>query len=155
MKKGFAVGAILILSIASAIGQAKKLTSDPLTGLALIPATYGGQYVGNEPDKMPDAQVCRSKMHANFYPLFNVKISAATAWYASQLSGFKKVEGYESERAQIAFYNSDRTILVILTGSRGAQGENTSAYSVAYQRFEPGLAEKTVAGLAQGKILCQ
>ena len=155
MKNSLLILALLVLSAASAFGQAKKLTNDPLTGLALIPASYGGQYVGNEPDKLPDVQICRSKMQGNFYSLFNIKINAATAWYASQLSGFKKVEGYESARAQVAFYNSDRTILVILTGTRGAQGENTDAYSVAYQRFQPGLAEKTVASLTQGKIVCQ
>ena len=81
-------------------------------------------------------------------------MDAATAWYASHLSGFKKVQGYESGRTQIAFYNSDRTMLVFLTGEPGAQGENTNGYAVGYQRYQPGLSEKTISGLAQGKIAC-
>jgi hypothetical protein len=154
VKKTIVVAAILIVCVASATGQAKKLANDPLTGLALIPATIPPTGV-NDPDKMPDAQVCKSKMQGNFYSLYKIKINAAADWYAFHLSGFKKVQGYESERGQIAFYNADRTTLVILTGSRGAQGENTDAYAVAYERFQPGLAEKTVASLTQGKITCQ
>ena len=69
-------------------------------------------------------------------------------------SGFNKVSGYESRTSQIAFYNSDRTILIIVTGKPGAAGEDTDAYSVAYERYQPGLSEKTVTSLTQGKISC-
>ena len=45
-----------------------------------------------------------------------------------------------------------RTILVIVTGDKGAEKENTNAYSVAYERYQPGLSEKTISGLTQGKM---
>lgn len=147
--------ALFALTLANAAGQAKKLANDPLTGLPLSPATDGGQYVGNKPVKMPDGQVCKSKMRGNFYMLFHVKIDAVTTWYASHLPGFKKAQGYESGNAQVAFYSSDGTSVIFLTGSQGAKGENTDAYSVAYERYEPGLSEKTITGLTQGKIVCQ
>lgn len=162
MKNNLLVAAVLTFGLANATGQAKVLTNDPLTGLPLIPATVLFKNVGNEPDKMPDGQVCKSKMQGNSYslstvmkPTSGIKMDAAAAWYASHLSGFKKVQGYESGRSQIAFYNSDRTMVIFLTGQRGAPGENADAYAVAYERFQPGLSEKTVTSLTQGKIVCQ
>lgn len=161
MKKVLVVLAILVFSLVNAVGQAKVLTNDPLTGLPLIPATVLFKNVGNEPDKMPDGQICKSKMQGDFYSLNTVmnpasviKMDAVTAWYASHLSGFKKVQGYESERSQVAFYKPDGTIVVFLTGQRGGQGENTGAYSVAYERYQPGISEKTITSLTQGKIVC-
>lgn len=162
MRNAAVLAALLALNLGNAAGQGKVLTNDPLTGLPLIPATVLFKNVGNEPDKMPDGQVCRSKMQGNFYSLSNImnpasglKMDAAAAWYASHLSGYKKVQGYESGRSQIAFYNSDRTIVIFLTGQRGAQGENTDAFSVAYERYQPGISEKTISSLTQGKIICQ
>ena len=161
MKSNLLATAILTFCVANAAGQAKVLTNDPLTGLPLIPATVQFKNVGNEPDKMPDVQVCRSKMQGNSYSLSNVmnpasgiKMEAAAAWYASRLSGYKKVHGYALGRSQIAFYNSDRTIVIYLTGQLGPQGENTDAFSVAYERFQPGLSEKTIVGLTEGNISC-
>ena len=63
-----------------------------------------------------------------------------------------KISGYESKRSQTVFYNSDRTIVIIVTGNPGALGENTAAYSVAYERYQPGLSEKTITGMTQGNI---
>ena len=160
MKHLFLAGAMLTLYLTNAIGQAKLLTSDPLTGLPLIPATDSGKHMdgitdtSNEPTKMPDAQICKSKFQGNFYSLFNIKVDAAVAWYSLHLSGFKKVQGYESSRSQTGFYKPDGTILIIVTGDTGAQGENTNAYSVAYEHYQPGLSEKTISGLTQGKIAC-
>ena len=94
-------------------------------------------------------------MKGEFYSLYNIKMDAATAWYAAHLTGFKKVLGYESGRAQTAFYNSDGTIVIFLTGTSGAKGENVNAYSVAYERYDPGLSEKTLTSLTQGKFVCQ
>ena len=105
--------------------------------------------------QMPDGQICKSKFQGNFYSLFNIKVDAAAAWYSSHLSGFKKVSGYESQRSQTAFYNSDGTIVVIVTGDRGAQGENANAYAVAYERYQPGVSEKTITALTRGNIDCQ
>lgn len=160
MKYTLLVAAIFVFGLANAAGQAKVLTNDPLTDLPLIPATVVTKNAGNEPVKMPGGQVCKSKMQANFYSLYNyfsknnVKVSNAIAWYSSHLSGFNKVSGYESRRSQTAFYNSDRTIVIIVTGNPGAAGEDTDAYSVAYERYQPGISEKTIAGLTQGKMVC-
>ncbi len=147
---------VFVLTLASAVAQAKKPMNDPLTELPVIPAVLDTQ-----PDKMPNAQVCKSKMQGDFYLLSSImspekaiKMDAAAAWYVSHLSGYTKVQGYQSGRTQIAFYNADRTIVIFLTGQAGAQGENTGAYTVAYQRYEPGLAEKTIVGLTQGKMAC-
>lgn len=161
MRNMLLIAAILTLSLATARGQAKVLTNDPLTGLPLIPATVLFKNVGNEPDKMPDGQVCKSKMQGNFYSLSNImnpasalKMDAAAAWYGSHLSGFKKVQGYESGRSQIAFYKPDGTVAILLTGQLGAPNENADAFSVTYERFQPGLPEKTISSLTQGKIVC-
>ena len=160
MKNAIVGATILVLALANAAGQAKVLTNDPLTGLALIPATVVVDNAGNLPVKMPDGRVCKSKMQGNFYSLYNyfskhnIKVSNVLAWYSSHLSGYHKVSGYESRRSQTAFYNSDRTILIIVTGNPGAAGEDTDAYSVAYERYEPGLSEKTATSLTQGKISC-
>jgi hypothetical protein len=91
---------------------------------------------------------------ANFYLLYNIKVDAAVAWYSSHLSGFKKVSGYESQRSQVPFYKPDGTIVIIVTGDPG-EGENTDAYSVAYERYQPGISERTITSLTQGKIVCQ
>jgi hypothetical protein len=153
MKNLYLSLAVFALALGSAAGQAKKATNDPLTGLPVSPAVLDG-----EPDKMPNAQVCKSKMQGDFYSLSSImnpgkaiKMDAAGAWYASHLSGFTKVQGYESGRSQIAFYNADRTILIFLTGQAG---ENTGAYSVAYERYQPGLSEKTIVGMTRGKMVC-
>ncbi|MGA9811565.1 MAG: hypothetical protein WBQ64_02240 [Terriglobales bacterium] len=160
MKNTIVVATILVLALVNAAGQAKVLTSDPLTGLPLIPATVVVENAGNGPVTMPDGRVCKSKMQGNFYSLYNyfskhnIKVSEVIAWYSSHLSGFNKVSGHESGRSQTAFYNSDRTILIIVTGNPGAAGEDTDAYSVTYERYQPGLSEKTVTSLTQGKIIC-
>lgn len=161
MKTIWLCASVLAFALANATGQAKVLTNDPLTGLPLIPATVVVKNAGNEPVKMPDGQVCRSKMQGNFYSLYNyfaqnkIKLNEATAWYAAHLSQFKRVQGYESGRSQIAFYNGDRTVVIFLTGNNGAPGENTDAYSVAYERYQPGISEKTITSLTQGKTICQ
>jgi len=161
MKLTLLIATMLVFSLSNAAGQAKVLTNDPLTGLPLIPATVVVKNAGNEPEKLPDAQVCKSKMQGDFYSLYNyfsqnkIKINEATVWYAAHLSGFKKVQGYESGRSQIAFFNSDRTIVIFLTGNKGAPGEDTEAYSVSYQRYQPGISEETIAGLTRGNIVCR
>ncbi len=161
MKTIFLAATMFAICLTNAAGQGKLLAKDPLTDLPLTPATDSGKhmagisYTYNEPTKMPDGQVCKSKMLANFYLLYNIKVDAAAAWYSSHLSGFRKVSGYESQRSQTAFYNSDGTIVVIVTGDSGAQGENTNAYAVAYERYQPGISEKTINSLTHGKIVCQ
>jgi hypothetical protein len=45
-------------------------------------------------------------------------------------------------------------LLVIITGSHGKEGENTDTYSVSYEKYEPGLSEKTITGLTRGNLIC-
>lgn len=161
MKTIYLYIAVFALLLVNAVGQAKVLTTDPLTGLPLSPATDPGNHTPglsmtyNEPTKMPEAQICKSKYQGNFYSLYKIKVDAAVTWYSSHLPGFKKIQGYESGRAQIAFYKPDGTILVIITGDRGKEGEDVDAYAAAYERFEPGLGEKAITGLTTGKIDCR
>lgn len=160
-------GAMLVCCLAVAYGQGK----DSLTGLPVIPAAevmVAGTSYGFQPAHMPEGPVCKSKMKGNFYALLNmnvkdnkVKVSTVIAWYAAHLSGFKKTQGYvgngpqnAGHRSQTAFYNSDGTIVVFITGDSGRQGEDTSTYGVGYERYDPGISEKTVASLTQGKIVC-
>jgi hypothetical protein len=150
MKAAFLVAAMIGLCGVSAMGHAKADATDPMTKLPVISAVDSLQ-----PDPYPSSQVCKSKLQGEFYTLSRVKIDAAVAWYASHLNGFAKVSGYDGQRSQTAFYNADRTVVVILTGSKGAKGENTDAYSVAYQRYQPGLSAKTIAALPSGTIDCR
>jgi hypothetical protein len=160
MKSALLTGMMFVFCTTNAPGQGKLLASDSLTRLGLIPATDSGNhmpniaYTYNKPTKMPDRPVCKSKMQGNFYALFNIKVDAVVAWYSLHLTGFKKISGYESKRSQTAFYNPDGTIMIIVTGKRGPEGENMDAYAVAYERYQPGLSEKTIAGLTQGHIVC-
>ena len=155
MKTTLLIATLLVLGLANSAGPGKVLATDALTGLPLIPATDSGTPAGNEPSAMPPSDVCKSKMQAVFYQLYNIKVDATVAWYSSRLTGFKMAHGYASGRSQTVFYNSEGTILVFVTGKSGVEGENPNAYSVAYEKFQPGLNEKTINSVTQGKIVCQ
>jgi hypothetical protein len=161
MKHIFLATAIVVFCVANALGQAQVLTSDPLTGLPLIPSSVLVKNAGNEPVKMPDGQVCKSKMQGDFYSLYNyfsqtnIKLNEVIAWYSSHLTGFKKIQRLESKTSQTAFYNSDGSIVIFVTSESGPQDENAKTHSVAYERYQPGLSEKTITSLAQGKVVCQ
>jgi hypothetical protein len=155
MKKTFLLVASLACGLSFALGQAKTLSNDPLTALPLSPATDAGKNFGNEPNKMRDSQLCKSKMQGNFYLLYKIKVSDAVSWYSSHLSGFKKIQGYESGRSQVAFMNSDGTMVIFITGTPGAQGQDTDAYSVAYEKYQPGISAKTIESMSLGKLACQ
>jgi hypothetical protein len=144
---------MLLLGQVSAVGKQKVLTSDPLTALPLFPATDFG--FGNQPTNLPDGTVCASKMHGNFYMVNKSKVSATVAWYVAHLAGFKKISGYAFGRSQTALYNAAGTLLVSITGEPAAAGADADVYSVAYESFEPGLAEKAINGLTTGNIDCR
>ena len=153
--------AVLALTLVNASGQAKMLTNDPLTGLPLIPATVVSKNVGNEPDKMPDGRVCKSNMQGNFYSLFSImnptggiKMDAAATWYASHLSGYKKVQGYESGPLANRFLQLRRNHCDFRDRTTRRAGRDADAYAVAYERYQPGISEKTITSLTQGKIVC-
>ena len=154
-------GTMLVCCLAGAYGQGK----DSLTGLPVIPAAetmVAGKSYGFQPSEMPEAAVCKSRMKGAFYALLNmnvkdknVRVSTVVQWYAAHLPSFKKTQGYERGRSQTVFYNSSGTIVVSITGDSGVQGEDTNTYGIGYQRYQPGVSEKTIASLTQGKVVCQ
>lgn len=145
--------AAIIVLVFSTFAAAKTLTTDPLTGLPLLPAT-ASPFGGNEPTKIPDSQICKSKMQADFYSVFNFKVSATLNWYASRLTGFHRTHGYADGRSQDAFYSADGTTIVAITGEPGKDGEDTETYAVSYTRLQPGLSAKTIIGINQHNIAC-
>jgi hypothetical protein len=153
MKTRSFVAVVFSLSFVLSVSSA-TLTNDPLTGLPLIPATDSRLHLGNEPTKLPDTAMCKSKMQIDFYSVFDTKVSATLAWYATRLPGFKKTHGYASGRSQDTFYNADGTIIVSITGDPGKDGEDTSAYGLVYAKFQPGLAEKTILSINMQKVVC-
>jgi len=145
----------LLLELGNAAGGGTLLTQDPLTGLPLIPQTDSRLHLGNEPQKIPDTTICKSKVQTDFYSLFDIKTSATLAWYAAHLPGFRKVHGFAMNRSQDAFYKTDGTLIVGITGSPAPGGQDSEGYSVVYMHAEPGLSEKTIDSLEEGKIVCQ
>src|ERR1700730_5011891 len=150
---GFLLTLGLAFTVAGHAGP-KLLTADPLTGLPLYPATDSRLHLGNEATRLPESSVCRSKMQADFYSVYDSKVDATLAWYDGHLPGFKKTHAYASGRSQDMFYKPDGTIIVSVTGSAGKQGENTDAYSVTYARIQPGLSEKGIISLNEQKLTC-
>ncbi|HMI50361.1 MAG TPA: hypothetical protein VK525_02535 [Candidatus Saccharimonadales bacterium] len=146
---------LALVELGNAAGGGKVLTEDPLTGLPLIPQTDSRLHLGNEPQKIPDMTICKSKVQTDFYPLFDIKTSATLAWYAGHLPLFRKVHGFGMNRSQDAFYKTDGTMIVGITGTPAPDGQDSEGYSVAYMHAEPGLSEKTIASLGAGKIVCQ
>lgn len=137
-------------------------TADPLTGLPLSPETVCRTdtciqfHTGNEPVKIPDSQVCKSKLQANMYsvPYRNAKVDATVAWYASHLAGFKKTHAYARGRSNDTFYNSSGTMFVLVMGTGGKDGENTDTFSITYYRVQPGLSEKSIIAINGQKFDC-
>ncbi len=147
--------AMLIFSfVFAARGGTKLLTTDPLTGLPLHPATDSRLHLGNEPTQLPESQVCKSKMQVDFYSVYDSKVNATLAWYDAHLSGFKRTHAYAANRSQDTYYKIDGTVLVSVTGSPGKEGENMDTYSVLYVRLQPGLPEKTIVALNQQRVVC-
>jgi hypothetical protein len=103
----------------STVAAAATPAMDPLTGLPLLPGTSGP--LGNAPTRMPDAQICKSKVHAEYYPVFNSKVSVTLNWYASRLAGFHKTHGFADGRSQDAFYSADGATVVSVTGEGGQE----------------------------------
>jgi hypothetical protein len=152
-KTPIAVLATLTIALTAYSGP-KLLSSDPLTSLPLYPATDSRLHLGNEPTVLPESTVCKSKMRADFYSIYDSKVNAAIAWYGTHLTGFKKTHAYAANRSQDTFYKPDGTVVVSVTGSPGKDGEDTDAYSVVYARFQPGLSERAVITLNQQNVVC-
>lgn len=135
-------------------GNTKLLAADPLTNLPLYPATDSRLHLGNEPTRLPESNVCGSKMQSDFYSVYDSKVDATLAWYGAHLPGFKKTHTYAANRSQDTFYNPEGTVAVSVTGSSSKTDENTETYSVVYSRFQPALPEKVIIALNQQKAIC-
>jgi hypothetical protein len=147
--------AMIVLSfVLTARSGTKLLTSDPLTGLALYPATDSRLHLGNEPTRLPESKVCKSTMNVDFYSVYDSKVNETLAWYDAHLPGFKKTHSYAANRSQDTYYKTDGTILVSVTGSPGKEGENMDTYSVLYARLQPGLSDKTIIAMNQQRGVC-
>lgn len=158
MRSPACLGGVVVVFILSFVfaarGGTKLLTTDPLTGLPLYPATDSRLHLGNEPTRLPESQVCKSKMQADFYSVYDSKVNATLAWYDAHLPEFKKTHAYAANRSQDTYYKTDGTVLVSVTGSPGKEGENTDTYSVLYAHLQPELPEKTIVGLNQQRVVC-
>ena len=147
--------ALVFCFVVVAGSSTKLLTADPLTNLPLHPATDSRLHLGNEPTRLPESNVCGSKMQTDFYAIYDSKVDATLVWYGAHLPGYKKTHAYAANRSQDTFYNPGGTLSVSVTGSSGKADENTETYSVVYTRFQPGLPEKTIIGLNQQRVICQ
>jgi hypothetical protein len=154
MKSSMFLALLLALCSVVIASGAKLLTADPLTGLPLYPATDSRLQLGNDPTRLPESNVCGSKMQADFYTVYDSKVDATLVWYSAHLPGFKKTHDYAASRSQDTFYNADGTLAVSVSGSSGKAGENTDTYSVVYSRFQPALPERAIIGLNQQKLIC-
>ena len=143
--------AMFVFLASSTFGQGRTQATDPGTQLPLLPEIAS---LANGVT-MPPGKVCGSSMKGTFYMLHDPNVTDVVSWYAAHLSGFKKAAGTESKRAQVAFYNSDRTILMIVTGNSNSTPDSGQAFSVAYERYSPGISEKTATSLTTGHILCK
>lgn len=147
--------AVSIISFAfAANGGTRLLTTDPLTGLPLYPATDSRLHLGNEPTQLPESEVCKSKMQVDFYSVYDSKVNVTLAWYDTHLTGFKRTHAYAANRSQDTYYKTDGSVIVSVTGSPGKEGDNMETYSVLYARFQPGLNEKTIVALNQQRVVC-
>jgi hypothetical protein len=147
--------ALVFCYVVIAGSTTKTLTADPLTHLPLYPATDSRLHLGNDPIRLPESNICGSKMQADFYTVYDSKVDATLVWYGAHLTGFKKTHNFVANRSQDTFYNPEGTFAVSVTGSSGKADENTDTYSVVYSRFQPALAEKAIIGLSQQKLVCQ
>ncbi|MGB6384295.1 MAG: hypothetical protein WBD25_21125 [Terriglobales bacterium] len=146
--------ALVFCFVVIAGGNSKLLTADPLTNLPLYPATDSRLHLGNEPTRLPESNVCGSKMQTNFYTVYDSKVDTTLGWYGAHLSGFKRTHSYAANRSQDTFYNPEGTLAVSVTGSSGKASDNSETYSVVYSRFQPALPERAIISLNQQKLVC-
>ena len=150
MNKLLFCAVIFGFGLAIAADYAATGKTDPLTGLPLYPAIAEGAI----PIKLPEVMICKSKMQTNMYPVGDAKIDATLAWCVAHLQGFKQAHAYSDGRSQNAFYNSDGTLLVSVTGIETKKGENGPTGAISYKRFTPGLSETTILSMKDQKIVC-
>jgi hypothetical protein len=138
-----ALAVVLACSVATA--SAAHLTMDPLTQLPL--PTITDNAFGNDPNEMPAATICNSQFRGDFYSLNGASLDSAVSWYVSTLKGFRHIQS--ADHAVHAFADAQRSVIVILMGKPGG-----AANTVAYEKYEPGLSEKTLQGIAKKLLDC-
>lgn len=149
-----AAGVVFFATSAGVAAQGgKTLTNDPLTGLP-IPPSDDRLHLGNAPDVLPEAPVCKSKMQMDFYSPNGAKMNATATWFESKLPGFKRANGWANGRMHIAFYKPNGTVLVSLTGNPAPQGQDADVHGIVYSKFTPALSEKAIAGMSVQKFVC-
>ena len=103
--------------------------------------------LGNAPTEMPPASVCKSKYRGNYYELMNATLENAVAWYVGNLKGFRHIES--ADHSTHVFSDAQRSLIVIVMGKAGGE-----AGKVAYEKYEPGLSEKTLLGIVKHSVDC-
>jgi hypothetical protein len=145
--------AIGVSALFAAVSDAATLTSDPITGLPLDPATNSRLNLGNEPTRLPISNLCKSQVSAEFYNVYE-SFQETVAWYSVHLKGLKHAHGYSGGRSRDTFYDSTGTIMVTITADPGTDGQKVDTHSVAYYKMQPGLSEKTIIGSLSEKLTC-
>jgi hypothetical protein len=103
----------------------------------------------NDPADMPGGQLCKSKMQADFYSVYDSTMDASVAWYDAHLRGFHKVPNTSGSKD--IFYNDADTLAVLVMAGK----DNTETRSISYYRFEPGVSAKAIVSMTQTKLVCQ
>jgi len=153
MKPTIVLGGLLMIVFGAVARSTDGAATDPLTKLPL-PTAGAAILLYDNPNRLDDVPICKSKSTMNFYSGRKGTVSAAIAWYTSQLAGFKHVHGIGSGRSQDTFYNSGGTLIVSITGKPGTEGQDTDVYSIIYGTIQPGANDKVIAGMNVQKVVC-
>jgi|HubBroStandDraft_5_1064220.scaffolds.fasta_scaffold724045_1 hypothetical protein len=153
MKPFVMAAAILIGISAMASSYSGGPATDSLTHLPL-PDAASTLILAGDPMPLPNVPVCKSTATMNFYTARSGRVDAAIAWYTANLKGLKHAHGYGSGRSQDTFYSSDGTVIVSITGTPAAQGQNSDVYSIIYGAIKPGASEKAIIAMNMQKVDC-
>ncbi len=153
MKSHALIAASFVIAIAGSATGAETNPVDSLTKLPL-PATGGPFLLLDEPEKIDDVPVCKSKGTMNMYTGRSGNVSAAVSWYSTHLVGFKHVHGIGSGRSQDTFFNPTGTLIVGITGKPGPDGQDPQVASVIYGTIQPGVDEKVISGMNVQHVVC-
>ena len=142
MKPSIILAITLVFCLVAMAGSnTKLLTADPLTNLPLYPATDSRLHLGNDPTRLPESNVCGSKMQTDFYAVYDSKVDATLVWYGGHLPGFKRTHAYAANRSQDTFYNPEGTLAVSVKEARAKPMRtlrlilwSTLAFSPAFSR---------------------
>jgi hypothetical protein len=144
--QSFRTSSLAVLAICAVTASAAHLKQDPLTQLPL-PSITDNNILGNSPTEMPSAKICNSQFRGNHYDLSNSTLDSAVAWYAGALKDFRHI--HSKDHLNHMFADAQRSLIIVVRGT--ADGR---ASAVAYEKFEPGLSEKTLLGFVNNALDC-